>query len=62
MDALHGELDASLGTNQLFRGQLDDEKKKLDRFHAELSQQRGASTQMSEEKAVLQAEIERMAG
>jgi len=62
LDALHGELDASFGTTQLFRSKLDDEKKKLDRFHAELSQQRGLSTQMSEEKALLQAEIERMAG
>jgi hypothetical protein len=59
---LYEELDASLKTTDVFRKRVDESAMKIDAIVSELYQSRAMVQQVSDEKAILASEIERLKG
>ena len=59
---MHEELDASLKTTDVFRKKLDETSHKLDGVVSELYLSRAQIQQVTDEKAILSSEIERLKG
>jgi hypothetical protein len=55
-------LDASLNTTDLFRKKLDDSARRLDATMTECYQSRALVQQVSDEKAIMGSEVERLKG